>query len=226
MVLLQALRGVFGVASPNAIHVPLVLHAPVGGVPISLRTMDMDDADEWNTVRWQNSDWLKPWSAGDPMHGAGLTFGQWVRQQRHNEAQGTGIVFMIEYRKHMIGQISLGAITYGAMRSGVVGYWVSQGYAGHGIAPMALAMLADWAIGSSDGPQLHRLEISILPENGRSLAVVRKVGARDEGERANYMYVDGRWRTHRTFSLLAEDLGEGFESRLISRHAQRETRIL
>lgn len=104
--------------------------------------MDMDDADEWNTVRWQNSDWLKPWSAGDPMHGAGLTFGQWVRQQRHNEAQGTGIVFMIEYRKHMIGQISLGAITYGAMRSGVVGYWVAQGYAGHGIAPMALAMLA------------------------------------------------------------------------------------
>ena len=86
---------------------------------------------------------------------------------------------------------------------------------------------AGWsAIGSPDGPQLHRLEIAILPENGRSLAVVRKVGARDEGERASYMYVDGRWRTHRTFSLLAEDLGEGFESRLISRHAQRETRIL
>lgn len=224
--MLQTLRGVFGATSPNAIHVPVELHAPMGGVPISLRTMDMDDADEWNDVRWRNTEWLRPWAAGDPMHGSGLTFEQWVRRQRNDEAHGGGVVFLIEYRKRMIGQISLGAINYGAMRSGVVGYWVSRDYAGHGIAPMALAMLADWAIGSPDGPQLHRLEIAILPENQRSLAVVRKVGARDEGERANYMYVDGSWRTHRTFSLLAEDMGDGFESRLISRHAEWETRIL
>lgn len=226
VLLFQALRDALGVASPNAIHTPLALHAPVGGVPISLRTMDMDDADEWNAVRWQNSEWLKPWAAGDPMHGPGMTFAQWVRQQRRNEAQGTGVVFMIEYRKRMIGQISIGAITYGAMRSGVVGYWVAREYAGHGIASTALAMLADWAIGSPDGPQLHRLEIAILPENERSLGVVRKLGARDEGEKANYMYVDGRWRTHRVFSLLAEDVEDGFESRLISRHAHEETRIL
>ena len=42
---------------------------------------------------------------------------------------------------------------------------------------MALAMLADWALGDPFGPALHRLEIAILPDNARSLAVVRKVGA-------------------------------------------------
>ena len=32
-------------------------------------------------------------------------------------------------------------------------------------------------------PALHRLEIAILPDNARSLAVVRKVGAHHEGLR-------------------------------------------
>ena len=74
---------------------------------------------------------------------------------------------------------------------------------------------------------MNILEIAIRPDNERSLAVVRKVGARHEGARPGYIYVDGQWRTHETFSLLAEDLaedmGQGFAARLISRHASGET---
>lgn len=81
-------------------------------------------------------------------------------------------------------------------------------------APMALAMLADWALGDPFGPALHRLEIAILPDNARSLAVVRKVGAHHEGLRERYMYVNGQWRDHVTFALLAEDMGQGFSARL------------
>lgn len=103
---------------------------------------------------------------------------------------------------------------YGAMRTGVVGYWVDQRCAGRGFAPMALAMLADWALGDPFGPALHRLEIAILPDNARSLAVVRKVGAHHEGLRERYMYVNGQWRDHVTFALLAEDMGQGFAARL------------
>ena len=102
----------------------------------------------------------------------------------------------------------------GAMRTGVVGYWVDQRCAGRGFAPMALAMLADWALGDPFGPALHRLEIAILPDNARSLAVVRKVGAHHEGLRERYMYVNGQWRDHVTFALLAEDMGQGFAARL------------
>ena len=94
------------------------------------------------------------------------------------------------------------------MRTGVVGYWVDQCYAGHGFAPMAVALLADWALTDPFGPVLHRLEIAILPDNARSLAVVRKVGAHHEGLRERYMYVNGQWRDHVTFALLAEDAGQ------------------
>lgn len=216
---IQSLRDVFSAADPNAIHVPVRLTAPAGAVPITLRTMGPDDEDLWNEVRWSNNEWLRPWESGDPMHGPGITFNQWLRNQRRNEQRGAGIIFLIEYHMHIVGQISIGAISYGAMRTGVVGYWVAQSFAGHGIAPTALAMLADWAIGDPDGPRLHRLEIAILPDNVRSLAVVRKVGARHEGLRPNYMYVAGEWRSHETFSLLAEDMGEGFLSKLIAGHA-------
>lgn len=211
----QTIRHAFAPADPNAIRVPVVLHAPAGAVPITLRTMTADDEDAWNEVRWRNDDWLRPWESGDPMHGHGITFNQWLVMQRRNEERGCGIVLLIEHRMRIVGQISIGAITYGAMRTGIVGYWVSQDVAGHGIAPTALAMLADWAMGDPTGPRLHRLEIAILPENARSLAVVRKVGARPEGLRANYMYVAGRWRSHETFSLLAEDMGAGFTARLL-----------
>lgn len=217
----QTLREVFAPEDPHAIRTPITLSAPMGAVPITLRTMSLDDADAWNEVRWSNDGWLRPWESGDPMHGPGITFNQWIAGQRRNEQRGVGIVFLIELNMRVVGQISLGAISYGAMRTGVVGYWVSQDHAGRGIAPTALAMLADWALADPTGPRLHRLEIAILPENERSLAVVRKVGARHEGLRPNYMYVAGRWRTHETFCLLAEDVGEGFAARLVSRFSRK-----
>lgn len=217
MSVFQTIRDHFAPCDPNAIRTPVVLHAPAGLPPITLRTMNADDEGAWNEARWGNDAWLRPWESGDPMHGPGVTFNQWLSMQRRNEARGSGIVMLVERDMRVVGQISIGAIAYGAMRTGVVGYWVAREAAGHGIAPAALAMLADWAIGDPTGPRLHRLEIAILPSNARSLAVVRKVGARYEGLRPNYMYVAGAWRDHETFSLLAEDMGGGFAARLVSR---------
>ena len=38
---------------------------------------------------------------------------------------------------------------------------------------------------------LHRVEVNIRPENVASLAVVRKLGFRDEGLRARYLHING-----------------------------------
>ena len=130
------------------------------------------------------------------------------------------MVAAIEYDSALVGQISLGAISYGAMRTGVVGYWVDQNHAGLGIAPMAVALMADWAMFDVSGPRLHRFEIAILPENQRSRRVVEKLQAHREGVRPSYMYINGRWRDHLTYSLLAEDAPDGFANRLIRRHAR------
>ena len=88
--------------------------------------------------------------------------------------------------------------------------------AGRGYAPMAVALLADWAMFDPTGPRLHRMEIDILPENKRSHAVARKVGATLEGVRRAYMYVNGQWRDHESYVLMAEDAPNGFTARLMT----------
>lgn len=89
---------------------------------------------------------VEAWESGDPVYGASMSFNEWVRAMRRNERNGTGVVFAIEHHGRIVGQISLGAICYGAMRTGVVGYWVDERCAGRGYAPMAVTLLADWAM--------------------------------------------------------------------------------
>lgn len=215
--LLEKLRELLAIAPSNAneIRMPDALYCPDRSMHFILRPLTMRDEAEWNEVRWRNDAWLSPWESGDPMHGGGLTYAQWIHYLRANEREGVGAVFAMEHDGHIVGQISLGAICYGAMRTGVIGYWVDHAQAGNGFAPMAVCMLADWALASPIGPMLHRLEIAIMPHNKRSLRVVEKIGANHEGLRRGYMYVDGRWHDHETFSLLAEDAGEGFALRYV-----------
>ena len=181
----------------NSFEMPEFIQSHSMRVPVSLRPLTGADYDEWNEVRWR-------------------TYKEWMKQLRRNERAGTGAVFAIEQHGRIVGQISLGAICYGAMRSGVVGYWVDERCAGRGYAPMAVALLADWAMFDPTGPRLHRMEIDILPENKRSRAVARKVGATLEGVRRAYMYVNGQWRDHESYVLMAEDAPNGFTARLMT----------
>ena len=106
------------------------------------------------------------------------------------------------------------AIVRKPVRSGIIGYWVAEQYAGRGFAPLSVALLTDWAFFADSGPHLHRVEIDILPENRRSLRVVQKLGFHDEGVRRGYMFVRGQWRDHRSFSLLSTDVSASLVERL------------
>jgi ribosomal-protein-alanine N-acetyltransferase len=81
---------------------------------------------------------------------------------------------------------------------------VDRSVAGRGIIPTALALVVDHAFRAGG---LHRIEVNIRPENANSIAVVRKLGFRDEGLRPAYLHIDGAWRDHRSFALTTEDLG-------------------
>ena len=142
-----------------------------------------------------------------------MSYAQWMSSLERSRREGSSALFLMEFQTRLVGQISLGAICYGAMRTAVVGYWVAEKWIGHGFAPLSLALLADWAFRADSGPHLHRIEVAILPENQRSLAVARKVGLKPEGLRRGYMYVNGAWRDHLTFSLLSED----YDPRILDR---------
>ncbi|KAB8299635.1 GNAT family N-acetyltransferase [Bifidobacterium apri] len=220
MSVLQSLRGIMHDRRPREFVMPKTLTAPSGATPIGLRPCTLDDEDELQALRWRNQAWLSPWDSDDPLGGPGLTFNQWVCDLRRREREGSGALFVIVEHGRIVGQVSLGAITYGAMRSGLAGYWVDEAVAGRGIAPLAVAMLADWAFDCPDGPRLHRIEIAIIPDNYRSRRVAQKLGAIDEGLRRQYMHVNGRWRDHESYVLFAQDRPAGGLAAALAAHGQ------
>lgn len=167
----------------------------------------MRDAGDWSRLRIRNRDLLIPWEpTGD---------GNWVaRHQRSNWApmysilrseakRGVVLPFVIEVDGRYIGQLTIGNLQRGAVRSAWIGYWVDQEWTGMGIATAAVALGVDHAFGPVG---LHRLEATVQPANGASRAVLTKVGFRHEGVLMRYMDVNGRWRDHDLFALTTEEI--------------------
>jgi [ribosomal protein S5]-alanine N-acetyltransferase len=173
---------------------------------VTLRPLRHRDASVWREVRARNAAWLRPWEATVPAGGSGdipLTFGSMVRRQRLEGRAGRGLPWVIEVDGRLVGQLTVGGIALGSLRSAYIGYWIDQAYAGRGIVPTAVAMACDYCFEALD---LHRVEINIRPENTASLRVVDKLGFHDEGMRPAYLHIDGQWRDHRSFALFAGEL--------------------
>lgn len=188
---------------------------------VTLRPLRLRDARAWREIRSHNREWLRPWDATLPPEATGglsagevpATFGQMVRRQKREAAAGRLLPWAIATDR-LVGQLTVGGITYGSLRSGYIGYWIDERVAGRGITPLAVAMATDYCF---DRLQLHRIELNIRPENAASLRVVEKLGLREEGYREAYLHIDGQWRDHRTFVVLAGEVPGGLVARLGSR---------
>jgi len=177
----------------------------VNGAPVVLRPLHGRDRRQWEALRAENSEWLRPWEATSPQPVlAGLAFRQVVRHFDREAAEGRLQPFVIETGGRLVGQMHLFGIAWGSLRSASAGYWVAESVAGQGIAPFALAAACDHAFLVLG---LHRVEVNIRPENSASLRVVEKLGFREEGLRRHYLHIDGAWHDHRSFAMTSEDLG-------------------
>ena len=183
------------------------------GTPVILRPLGLGDGPVFQAVRRANLAWLEPWDATSPDPDAPTrSFADLVTQYDHDARAGRALPFAIEVEGRLVGQMTIGSIVLGSFRSCFAGYWVSRAVAGRMVAPTALALAADHAVGTLG---LHRVEVNIRPENTASLAVVRKLGFRAEGVRPHYLHIAGAWRDHLSFALTTEDLGgETFMDRL------------
>lgn len=189
---------------------------------ITLRLIRQRDAAEWREVRRRNRDWLQPWEASLPPEASlttevPATFGEMVRRMRKDARAGRAIPWAIIVDGRFAGQITVGGITYGSLRSAYIGYWIDKDLAGRGIMPTAVAMACDYCL---DVVRLHRVEINIRPENTASLRVVEKIGLRKEGERPKYLHIDGEWRDHVTYVVMSGEFPHGVLNQLRARHAE------
>ncbi|WP_406347030.1 GNAT family N-acetyltransferase [Streptomyces sp. NBC_00648] len=101
-----------------------------------------------------------------------------------------------------VGAVNLGSIALGPFRSGGVGYWVDQAWAGRGLATAAVKEVCRIA---REELGLHRVEAGTLVDNTASQRVLAKAGFEQYGTAPKYLHINGAWRDHRLFQQLLHD---------------------
>jgi ribosomal-protein-alanine N-acetyltransferase len=182
-----------------------IVSGVVAGRPLRRR-----DFADWQRARLRDEALIKRWDATSEL--------TW--EQRHSRAmwhshrsllrvgarRGEVVPFAITVDGAFAGQVTLGGIQRGALRSGWVGYWVESRLQGKGVATAAVALIVAHAFGPVG---LHRVEATISPHNLASRAVVDHLGFRQEGELLRYLDIDGAWRDHLLYGLTVEELPGG-----------------
>ena len=199
------------------VHVwPLTLHDQ----ELTLRPLRRRDRAPFERLRERNAEWLRPWDASDPDRGRALIDFRTMRRWNEEQARlGAYLPLAITVEGRLAGQITAGPIQYGAMRTAVLGYWIDRREAGRGVVPRAVAMLIDHLFAELG---MHRIEVTVRPENLASLRVVDKLHLRPEGMRRAAIHVDGAWRDHLVFALTAEEVATGHDGRGVLRRLHRE----
>ncbi|RPA10273.1 GNAT family N-acetyltransferase [Gordonia sp. OPL2] len=174
---------------------------------VTLRPVKLRDAKSWSELRIANQNTLLPWEP--------TGIGSWAERHhpsawpplfsvlRSEAKRGTVLPFVIELDGTYVGQLTVGNIQRGAVRSAWIGYWVDSRHVGQGIATAAVALGVDHCFGPVG---LHRLDATVQPANVASQAVLTKIGFRREGLLERYMDVNKRWRDHILFALTAEEV--------------------
>jgi ribosomal-protein-alanine N-acetyltransferase len=182
---------------------------------VQLHPLRLRDAAEWSRLRLANADWLAPWEPTSsvpwaPRH-APASYRTMRRMVARRARLGLTVPFAIRVDGRLAGQVTLDNIVRGAMRSAHLGYWIDQAASGRGFASIAVALACDHAFGEVG---LHRVQADIRPENVRSQRLVERLGFRQEGLLRRYLDIDGDWRDHLSYSLLAEEAPGGVLARI------------
>ena len=155
------------------------------------------DADEFIAATLDSKSVLLPWV--DPADTAERFAAYLDRVGREDQAG-----FLIRHRGcgGLVGVVNISNIVRGGLQSGSLGYGAFASHAGRGLMTEGLRAV----IGAAFGPlRLHRVEANIQPGNARSIALVRRLGFEKEGYSRRYLLIDGDWRDHERWALLAED---------------------
>jgi [ribosomal protein S5]-alanine N-acetyltransferase len=183
--------------------------------PVQLHPLRRRDAAEWSRLRLANEEWLAPWEPTSvvpwgPRH-TPAAYRVMRRMVARRARLGLAAPLAIRVDGRLAGQVTLDNIVRGAMRSAHLGYWIDRAVAGRGLATLAVALVCDHAFGEVG---LHRVQADIRPENVRSQRLVERLGFRQEGLLRRYLDIDGDWRDHLSYSLLAEEAPGGVLRRI------------
>jgi ribosomal-protein-alanine N-acetyltransferase len=155
------------------------------------------DAEEFTELMRESRSLHQPWSF-PPVREEEFT--ALVARSRSDDFE----LFLLCRREdgRILGFFNLSQIFRGPFLSAYLGYAVGAPYAGEGYMTEGIELVLRHAFGAMG---LHRLEANIQPGNEPSTALAKRAGFRLEGFSPRYLKIDGRWRDHERWAILAEE---------------------
>lgn len=168
------------------------------GTNIILRMPDVGDWQEWTKLRHLSASFLTPWEPLWPKDAVtqGFYMRQWRRFARR-WVQDREYAFLIFRREPdnmeggLLGGITITDIKRSVYQVGTLGYWMGAPFAGKGVMREAISLILPFAF---EDLGLQRLEATVMPENERSLRLLRALGFREIGLSKMNMQIEGAWR--------------------------------
>ncbi|MEM1411018.1 MAG: GNAT family protein [Pseudomonadota bacterium] len=120
------------------------------------------------------------------------------RIERDNEA---GFLIRRTSDGALCGIANLNIIVFEALCSAYLSYYAVQGTNGKGYMKAGLKLVIHHAFQDLG---LHRLEANIQPGNENSIRLVESLGFECEGYSPRFLRINGRWRDHERWALLAD----------------------
>jgi ribosomal-protein-alanine N-acetyltransferase len=175
----------------------------VCGEGVLLRPPRAGDHEAWAALRLESRAYLQPWEPTWPeddltRQAYRARLAAYARELELGEA----FPFFMFRRDDgaLIGGVRLFHIRRGVAQCGVMGYWIGQPHARQGYMQDGVRAAVAFSFGEL---ALHRLEAACMPENRASAAVLLKSGFREEGYAPAYLKINGEWRDHRLFGMVA-----------------------
>lgn len=168
-----------------------------------LRPHRAADFPAWAALREASRDFLQPWEPTWPADD--LTRGAYRRRlTAYAQDMERGAAYPFLVFRHgdnaLVGGITLSNIRRGVAQMGSIGYWAGKAYTRRGYTLDAVRAVTAFCF---DRLRLHRVEAACIPENAASQGVLRKAGFQPEGLARDYLKIDGVWRDHLLFGLVA-----------------------
>ena len=173
------------------------------GDGVVLRPPRSSDYAAWSDLRRRSRAFLQPWEPAWPVDDLSRSaFRRRLMAYQRDMDLGSGYSFFVlrASDQELVGGITLSNIRRGVAQMGTVGYWVGEPYARNGHTLAAARAVCGFALGRMG---LHRLEAACLPENDPSRRLLLKAGFELEGRASAYLKINGDWRDHLLFGMVA-----------------------
>jgi [ribosomal protein S5]-alanine N-acetyltransferase len=177
------------------------------GEGVRLRPPRQRDFVEWAALRRRSRDFLQPWEPTWPADDlTRVAFRRRLAAYAREMDLGAAYPFFV-FRPEddaLVGGVTLSNVRRGVAQMATLGYWVGEPFARHGYISGAVKAAARFAFGVL---ALHRIEAACVPENHRSHGLLLKAGFEAEGRARAYLKINGEWRDHLLFGMIADATG-------------------